>query len=90
MVCNPSAFSDGGRLGIIQIRIPPRKKRKVTVRIVTAVEVEARLKEERSRYIAEHPSLNILGNQFVCPDNVICSKANFISRLNDMNVFCLT
>ena len=49
----------------------------------------SRLKEERAKYIQEHPTLAIL---LVCPDSVItsiCSSVKFISSASDMDIFCL-
>lgn len=96
MVCNPSAFSDGERLSILQVgKAPPRKKRRVAVRRVDKSLLEtvmSRLKEERANYIKEHPTLAILGVQLVCPDSVIssiCSSVKFISIASDMDLFCL-
>lgn len=72
MVCNPSAFSDGGRLSILQVgKAPPRKRRRVAVRQTnkSVLEtVESQLKAERAKYIREHPTLDILGEKLVCPD----------------------
>lgn len=64
--------------------------RRVTEHITETVQLE--LKAERAKYITEHPSLAILGVQFVCPDSVInniCSSLKFISVLSDMDSFCL-
>ena len=96
MVCNPSAFSDSSRLSVLQIgKAPPRKKRRVAVRKLnqsTIDDLESRLKAERTKYIVEHPSLAILGEQLVCSESVIdsiCSNAKFISIPSDMDSFCL-
>lgn len=96
MICNPSAFTDGGRLDVMQVgRAPPKKRRRVAVRRVTehiTETVRLELKAERAKYITEHPSLAILGVQFACPDSVInniCSSLKFISVLSDMDAFCL-
>lgn len=94
-VCNPTAFLDGGRLDILRIGKVVRKKRRVAVRKIddalTSV-IKVKLKEERLKYMAEHPSLGILGKQLVCPDSLItnvCSGAKFISVPGDMDLFCL-
>lgn len=96
MVCNPLAFTGGERLDICQVgRMPPRKKRRVAIRRVTAATTErlkAQLEAERSLYISENPHLCILGSQLVCPDSTIeaiCSSAKFISVVSDMNNFGL-
>lgn len=96
MVCNPSAFTDGGRLDVMQVgSTPPRKRRRVAVRRVTETTTQAvrmQLKAERTKYITEHPSLAVLGAQFLCPDSVIdniCSSLKFIAVPSDMDVFCL-
>lgn len=97
MICTPEAFEgDGGRLDVLQVaKSPPRKRRRVAVRKIgasTAEVIRERLKAERLKYIAEHPSLAILGAQFVCPDSVInsiCDSAKYISRASDMDAFVL-
>lgn len=96
MVCNPSAFTDGERLDIVQVgRAPPRKKRRVAVRRVdktTTEDLQARLEAERAKFILENPYLCILGPQLVCPDGTIaniCSNAKFISVISDMDCFHL-
>ena len=96
MVCNPSEFTDGGRLDVMQVgRTPPRKRRRVALRRVTEATTEAvrmQLQAERAKYITEHPSLGIIGAQLVFPDNVIsniCSSLKFITVRSDMDAFCL-
>ena len=96
VVCNPSAFSDGERLSVLKVgRALPRKKRRIAKRRVDKAlqeTVMSRLKEERAKYIQEHPTLAILGVQLVCPDSVIisiCSSVKFISSASDMDIFCL-
>ena len=95
MVCNPSAFA-GERLDILKVgKAPPRKKRRVAVRKIEKSLLDAlytQLKAERAHYIAEHPTLSIVGERFVCPDSVlnsICSNVKFISVINDMDNFNL-
>ena len=95
-VCNPSTFSDGNRLSVLKAgKAPPRKKRRVAQRRVDKFFIEtmkSRLKEERAKYIREHPGLAILGDELVCPSSVIdtiCSSAKFISIASDMEMFCL-
>ena len=95
MVCDPTAFSDGGRLDVLKVGTTPRKKRRVAIRRVTVSTTEAvkiQLKAARANYIEEHPSLAILGAQLVYPDSVISnisSSVKFISVLSDMDAFCL-
>lgn len=96
MVCNPSGYTDGGRLDVMQVgRTPPRKKRRVAVHRVNVATMEAlkaQLEAERDKYIADNPCLNILGCQLVCPDSsimTICSSAKFISVISDMDCFYL-
>lgn len=95
MVCNPSAFSDvdGGIEGraILEVgKVPTRKKRRVAVRKVDGSLVDAikaGLKEERAKYIAEHPTLAILGVDLVCPESVISSSVLYV--YSDMDCFSL-
>lgn len=95
MVCSPTAFSDGGRLDVLQVKKTVRKKRRVAVRKIDDSQVSAmklRLEIERAKYITEHTTLGILGAQLVCPDSVIkmiCNSAKFISVIEDMDLFCL-
>ena len=96
MVCNPSAFSDGVKLSVLQIgKAPPRKKRRVAIRKLNQSTIKALrsgLKAERAKVIAEDPTLAILGEQLVCPEGVIdsiCSDVKFISVVTDMDSFCL-
>lgn len=90
MVCNPTAFSDGGRLDVLQVGKTVRKKRRVAVRRVDdphASTIKLKLEIERAKYIIEHPTLGILGAQLMCPDNVmksVCDSAKFISVIEDM------
>lgn len=94
-VCNPTAFLDEGRLDILRLQKVTRKKRRVAVRKIgdsLASVIKVKLKRERAEYMAAHPTLRILGKQFVCPDSVInnvCSSAKFISCISDMDLFCI-
>ena len=94
MNCTPGAFDS--RLNLLQVgQSPPRKKRRIafwSVNESTSHNLETQLEAERSKYIEEHPSLAIVGPQFVCPDNVIssiCSNAKFVSVISDMDVFLI-
>ena len=95
MVCNPAAFSDGGRLDILKIGKVVRKKRRVAVRKISKPEtslIKLKLEMERSKYLSEHPTLGVLGLQLVCPDSVIksvCDNVKYISVREDMDLFCL-
>lgn len=93
VVCNPSAFLDGGRLDIVQPGRPPaRKRRRVARRAVIESVIESRLKAERKKFMDENPALAIVGKQMVCPDSVvsqICSSAKYISVVKDMDLFFL-
>ncbi len=95
MVCNPTAFSDGGRLDVLQVGTSVRKKRRVAVWRVNDLHsstIKLKLEIQRAKYITEHPTLGILGAQRVCPDNVlksICDSAKFIPVMEDMDLFCL-
>ena len=97
MVCNPPEFLDDHETpDILEVgKAPPRKKRRIAVRKMDKSLLDAineRLKAERAKYIAEHPTLAIVGEELVCPDSVIdsiCSNVKFISVVNDMDTFSL-
>lgn len=96
MVCNPMAFPEVERLFLGVGKAPPRKKRRVAVRKQPDQPIldnlQSKLKEKRAEYIVEHSSLEILGEQLVCPDSVIdsiCGSAKYISVFRDMDSFCL-
>ena len=95
IACNPTAFSDEGRLDILKLGKVVRKKRRVAVRKVGKPElslIKLKLEMERSKFLSEHPTLGILGLQIVCPDaviNRICDSAKFISVREDMELFGL-
>lgn len=95
MVCNPAAFTDGGRLDVVrgvksvQSRRRRRAVRRVGERVTERLKTE--LLDERKKYIAENPSLGMIGAQLVCPDSVvseICSNVRFISVISDLDAFC--
>ena len=95
MVCNPSEFSEGGRLSLKVGKAPPRKITRVALRVLDQAktdDINACLKRARANYIKIHPSSAILGEQLVCPDSVIesvCGDAKFVSVASDMDRFCL-
>ena len=89
MTCNPSVFSDGGRLSLLEVqRAPKRKKRQVAVRKLDQSVVDnlkKQLKAELTKYMAEN---SILGEEMVCSSGVIESICcSLYWRI--MDVFCL-
>ena len=51
-------------------------------------DLRIRLKEERTKFMVDHPSFVIVGEMAVCPDCVIdyvCKDARFIKTKEDLN-----
>ena len=71
---------------------PPRKRpRRATRKVDKAAEERLRqgLKAEREAYMKEHPSFQMLGENFMCDDaaiDKICQDARFISSAEDLHI----
>ena len=69
---------------------PKRKKRKAYWSTSKDLEdeIKRRLKEERTKFIIDHPSFLIVGEMAVCPDCVIdcvCRDARFVKSKQDLS-----
>ena len=92
-LCTPSAIPHKGRLDVTQAGMPPKRKRRIAVRVITDDLLESlkqRLYRERSTYIQENTCLRMVGPSFVCPDvtiDEICKQAEYISSVDDISLF---
>ena len=83
------------RLDIFQAASGSKRKRRRKAHCIdkdATDRLKNRLKEGRMSVLAEKPAYQMIGANFICSDALICDicdGAEYISTIEDMNVFCL-